>query len=140
MRKNYLLLVVVACLRTAMANNLTVPAGGNLQAALNAAQPGDTVTIAAGATYVGHFYLAPNYSSQWITIQSSAMDSLPGPGNRISLTHASSMPKLVTPDGNPVLAIGTGANYYRIQGIEFAPASLFQYKMMLRWVCVSNAR
>jgi hypothetical protein len=106
-----------------MANNLTVPAGGNLQAALNAAQPGDTVTIAAGATYVGHFYLAPNYSSQWITIQSSAMDSLPGAGNRVSLTHAPSMPKLVTPDGDSVLAIGTGANYYRIQGIEFAPAT-----------------
>ena len=33
------------------------------------------------------------------------------------------MPKIVTPDGAPALAIANGANYYRIQGVEFAPAA-----------------
>ncbi len=118
-----MLLLAVAYLRTVAANNLIVSAGGNLQAALNAAQPGDTVTIAAGATYVGHYYLAPNPGPRWITIQSSAMSSLPAAGNRVSLLNAPLMPKLVTPDGDPALFIGTGANYYHIQGIEVAPAA-----------------
>ena len=46
---------------TAVANAATiaVPAGGDLQAALNAAQPGDVITLAPGATYTGNFVL-PN--------------------------------------------------------------------------------
>lgn len=116
-----MLLLAVAYLRTVAANNLIVSAGGNLQAALNAARPGDTVTIAAGATFVGHYYLPPNPGPQWITIQSSAMNSLPVAGSRVSSTQAAAMPKLVAPDENAVLFAGAGANYYRIQGIEFAP-------------------
>jgi Ricin-type beta-trefoil lectin domain len=105
------------------AANINVPNGGNLQAALNAAQPGDTITLAAGASFVGHYYLAPNPSTQAITIQSSAMGSLPGPGNRVSSGNASAMPKLISADGAPALTIPSGANNYKIQGIEFAPAS-----------------
>ncbi len=123
MKKVILLLTAAACLQTAWAASSTVPPGGNLQAALNAAQPGDTVTITAGASYVGHFYLPPNYGSQWITIQSSAMNSLPAAGNRVSPAQAAAMPKLISPDGAPALAIGAGANHYRLQGIEFAPAA-----------------
>ena len=39
---------------------MNVPAGGDLQGALNAAQAGDTINLAAGATYTGNFHLAPN--------------------------------------------------------------------------------
>ena len=35
----------------------TIPAGGDLQGALNAAQPGDTLVLQAGATYTGNFTL-----------------------------------------------------------------------------------
>ncbi len=65
------------------AATLTVPAGGDLQGVLNSAHPGDTVQIAAGATFTGHYYLLSN-SGPTITIQSSAMGSLPGAGSRIS--------------------------------------------------------
>jgi hypothetical protein len=122
MQTRYMLLLAVAYLRTVAANNLIVSAGGDLQAALNAARPGDTVTIAAGATYVGHYRLAPNPGPQWITIQSSAMSSLPPTGSRVSMTQAAAMPKLVTPDQGPALFVGAGANYYHIRGIEVAPA------------------
>jgi Right handed beta helix region len=122
MKNATFLLIAAVCLQTAWAKNINVPSGGDLQAALNAAQPGDTVTLAAGATYAGHFYLSPNSGSQWITIQSSAMNSLPA-GTRISPGKASALAKVITPDGAPVLAVASGANYYRIQGIEFAPAS-----------------
>src|SRR6185295_5504132 len=35
----------------------TVPAGGNLQAAIDGARPGDTILLAPGATYLGGFLL-----------------------------------------------------------------------------------
>src|SRR5438876_10664025 len=38
---------------------IAVPAGGDFQAALNAAQPGDVITLQAGATFTGPFTL-PN--------------------------------------------------------------------------------
>ena len=39
------------------AATIDVPAGGDLQGALNAAQPGDVIALAPGATYVGNFVL-----------------------------------------------------------------------------------
>jgi hypothetical protein len=101
----------------------TVAAGGDLQGALNQAQGGDTITIAAGAQFTGHFTLAPNQSGKWITIQSSAMSSLPGTGQRVTPAQAKYMPKLITPDNIPLFIIPSGANYYRIQGIEFTVVS-----------------
>jgi hypothetical protein len=123
MNKASLLLSALVCLQTGFAANIAVPAGGNLQAALNAAQPGDTITLAAGATYVGNFNLAPNAGPQWITIQSSAMNVLPAAGNRVSSTQSAAMPKLLTPNANAALSVLTGANYYRMVGIEFLPAA-----------------
>ena len=106
----------------ANAANRSVAAGGDLQGALNQAQGGDTITIAAGAQFTGHFTLAPNNSGKWITIQSSAMSSLPATGKRVVPTQAQYMPKLITPDPNQALVIPGGANYYRIQGIEITVA------------------
>lgn len=119
MKLKFLLTLAFVAVRMVAAATLFVPAGGDLQGTLNAAHSGDTVVIAAGATFTGHYYLPANSGNQWITIQSSAMSSLPGSGTRVSSTHANLMPKLVTPDNNPVLAMTTGANYYRLQGIEF---------------------
>ena len=115
--------MALACLQSAIAANIAVPAGANLQNALNSAHGGDTVTLQSGATYTGNFYLPANYSGQWITIQSSAMSSLPGGGSRVSSGNAASMPKLVTPNSGAALGMTTGANFYRIQGIEFTPAA-----------------
>ena len=39
----------------AFAADIVVPAGGNLQTAINSAVAGGTITLAAGATYVGSF-------------------------------------------------------------------------------------
>ncbi|MBV9226367.1 MAG: RICIN domain-containing protein [Acidobacteriaceae bacterium] len=100
-----------------------VAAGGDLQSALDQATGGDTITLAANAKFTGHFTLAVNNSGQWITIQSSAMSNLPGAGQRVSPAQAQYMPKIVTPDENSTLVIPSGANFYRIQGVEFTAAS-----------------
>ena len=110
---------VLAAVMPAGAANVFVPAGGDLQGALNQAQAGDTITLAAGASFVGNFVLLPNNSDQWITIQSSAMSNLPGAGQRVSPLQATLMPKIISPNAGAALLIPSGANYYRIQGVEF---------------------
>lgn len=123
MKLNHNLLLGICVFATSLAAaDINVPAGGNLQAALNTAQSGDTVTLAAGATYTGHFQLKPNGGSQWITIQSSGIGSLPA-GIRVSPNQSSLLAKIVTPDGAPALAIANGANFYRVRGLEFTPAT-----------------
>ena len=122
MPKLSLLFMLLAAVRIASPAVVDVPAGGDLQAALNGAHSGDTINLAAGATYTGNFRLPANAGPGWITIQSSAMGSLPGPGNRVSPSQASAMPKIVTPNSATTLQIADGANYYRFVGIEFFAA------------------
>ena len=40
-------------------NIIAVAAGGDLQSAIDRAAPGDTITLDAGATFVGQFHTAP---------------------------------------------------------------------------------
>ena len=121
MKMKFLLSAALA-VRVIAAATLNVPAGGDLQGALNNAHPGDTIQLAAGATFTGHYTLPANPGSQWITIRSSALSSLPA-GTRVSSTQAGLMPKIVTPDNNPVLTMTTGAQFYHLQGIEFTVAA-----------------
>lgn len=100
-----------------------VPAGASLQAALDAAQSGDTLILQAGATYVGNFLLRNIPGAQFITITTSQLASLPGPGKRISPAYASKMAKLVSPNGGPTLLTAPGAHHYKIIGIEFTTAA-----------------
>jgi hypothetical protein len=49
--------VLLLCSTAAVAagqNVLDVPAGGNLQQAIDAAQPGDSITLEPGALYTGN--------------------------------------------------------------------------------------
>ena len=70
-------------------------------AALTSAQLGDTIILKAGTTYSGQFTL-PNKTTGtgWITIQSSALASLPTDGTRVGPANAANMPKLVAPGAN----------------------------------------
>ena len=84
----------------AHAATIAVPAGGDLQAALNAAQPGDVITLEPNATYTGNFIL-PNKplpdngdAPEYITIRSAAPDSVfPADGVRITPAYASASPE-----------------------------------------------
>lgn len=99
---------------------ITVNAGGNLQTALNNAQPGDTIVLQAGATFTGQFILPTknNPNNKWIVIKTSAENNLPPQGERVKPSHAQYMPKIVTNNVGPALTTTQGANYYRFIGIE----------------------
>ena len=95
-----------------------VPAGGNLQAAINAAQPGDTIELDAGAVFTGNFTLPRKSAAGWINIQSSSYATLPAPGHRASPLDAASMPRIVTPNTAPVFKTQPGASQYRFVGLN----------------------
>jgi len=103
---------------------IAVPAGGDFQAAINQAQPGDVITLQAGATYTGNFTLPAKSGSDWIIIRTSAPDSsIPPPGTRITPAYASVLPKIVTPNAAPALEATNGAHHFRLIGLEFTVAA-----------------
>jgi hypothetical protein len=99
---------------------LSLPPGGDLQAALNVAQPGDTIMLAPGATYVGNFVLPAKPGAAYITIRSGAPDgALPAPGQRVNPHYAPMLAKLRSPNGASALATAAGAHHYRLLHLEF---------------------
>jgi hypothetical protein len=102
----------------------TVAAGGNLQAVLDAAQPGDIILLEAGASFVGNFTLPAKTGSGWIVIRSSTADAnLPAAETRITPAYAAVLPKIVSPNADPALRTAPRAHHYRLIGIEVTVAS-----------------
>src|SRR5688500_1413744 len=64
-----LLLLVSTFAQSARAATRTVAAGASLQQALDAAQPGDTLVLVEGASFVGFFMLPRKQDECCITIQ-----------------------------------------------------------------------
>jgi hypothetical protein len=109
---------------TAAGSVIRVAAGGDLQAALERARPGDTVMLAAGATYRGAFRLPKKAGASFVTVRTSASDAqLPAAGERLDpRRHAALLPKLVGGvSGEPVVRAEPGTHHYRFVGIEFGP-------------------
>jgi hypothetical protein len=103
----------------------------DLQAAINAAQPGTIIRLDAGAVFNGGFTLPKKtVSSKWIIIISSRMELLAGDeirinptattGNSTFPTQASAMPKIITKNksGIPCFITQANANHYRLVGLE----------------------
>lgn len=110
----------------ATGRTIAVHEGGDLQAALNTAVPGDTVMLQAGATFIappGGFMLPskPNAAGQWIVVCSSNLAALPA-GGRVNPSHASAMAKIVSADVSPAIATAAGANFWRLTGLEVTVA------------------
>ncbi len=100
-------------------NSIFVAQGDDLQAALETAQPGDEISLEAGAVFTGNFILPAKQGDDWIVIRSSAPDSsLPAQGTRITPADAGQLPKIVTPNGLPALKAADGAHHYRLVALE----------------------
>jgi len=105
---------------TAGGSVIAVPAGGNLQAAIDAAKPGDTITLAAGAVYAGSFVLPAKSGNSYITIRSSTSDSLlPADGVRIHPQDAARLAKVQGGfAGMSAFVTAPGAHHYRLLFLE----------------------
>lgn len=97
-----------------------VPAGGDLQGALNAAQAGDVIVLQAGATYIGNFTLPAksSTSTDYITITSSG-SALPGETTRMDPSYAPQLAKIQSPNSSPAIATVPYAHHYRLVNLEF---------------------
>src|SRR5262249_33512907 len=98
--------------------------GGNLQNAIDAAQPGDTILLDAGATFTGPITLdAKKGPNKWITIQSNTAggNNFPGSNVRVGPGNASSMAKILAPSFYPAIQTQPGASNYYLRGLEILP-------------------
>jgi PKD repeat protein len=116
--------LAVVCLiigeRAGLAETRVVPAGASLQAAINAAQPGDVIELQAGATYTGNFVLPVKSGASYITIRSTPDARLPGPGQRINpALHRALLAKIRSHNAMSALKTAPGAHHWRLQLLEF---------------------
>jgi hypothetical protein len=103
----------------------TVAAGGDLQAVINAANPGDTIRLTASATFTGNFTLPEKaVSDKWIIIRSDVDDSwLPSPGIRIApWDDRELLARIISPNASPALRTASRAARYRIMGVDISLA------------------
>ena len=109
---------VFVCATSAAASTISVGAGVNLQAAINSAQPGDTIALQPGATFTGNFTLPFKGGDALITIRTAGDAGLPGDGGRISPANAGSLAKIRQGDGGPAIATAPGAHHWRLALLE----------------------
>src|ERR1051325_5930847 len=114
----------------AFGGTLVVPAGGDLQAAINSAAPGDTIVLEAGATYRGPFTLPAKSGDSYITIQSSRVSEISG---RVSPSQSGLLARLQSnAPAAPVINTAPGAHHYKLIGLEVSTvsASDFVYELV----------
>jgi cellulose synthase/poly-beta-1,6-N-acetylglucosamine synthase-like glycosyltransferase len=104
----------------ASGRSIRVAGDGDLQAAIDEAEPGDLILLEPRATYHGPFRLRKKERDGWIVIASAARD-LPSPGRRVTPADAAKMPKLVAAAGS-VFETEPGAHHYRLVGLEITSA------------------
>ncbi len=98
-----------------------VPSGGNLQSALNSAQPGDIIKLAAGGTYTGTFILPKHAGCGEVVLTTNT--TLPPPGTRVTPATAASYAKIQSATTNvAALKVAPGACGWRVMGVTITAA------------------
>jgi hypothetical protein len=100
---------------------IRVHAGEDLQAALDAAQPGDQVALSPGATYTGNFILPKKSGTGTIVVRPRRLVGLPE-GERAGPEDAGAMARIQTPNDAGAVTTAPGAHGWRFVGIEFGIA------------------
>ena len=113
-------LILITCATATLGATLAVPAGGDLQNAINNAAPGDTIIVEAGATYEGPFVLPNKSGDAEITIQSSRASEING---RVSPSQSGLLSRLTTSIVEPIISTAPGAHHYHLIGLEISTAS-----------------
>jgi Right handed beta helix region len=99
-------------------NIIRVHAGEDLQVALDAAQPGDQVTLTPGATYTGNFVLPKKAGGEPIVVRPRRLIGMPE-GERVTPQDADAMARIQTPNSDGAVRTAPGAHDWRFVGIEF---------------------
>jgi hypothetical protein len=98
---------------------IVVAAGGDLQAALNQAQPGQVVEVQAGSTFDGNFVLPAKTGTGSITVRTSTPDAQLPANTRIGPAQESLLPTVRALSAGPALRTAAGARSWRLIGLRF---------------------
>src|SRR5258708_22864807 len=127
------IILVMVMAGASQATTIVVPAGGDLQAALNVAQFGDTIILQGGATYYappasqGNPYVLPaktggtGTDADYITVRTSAISLLPT--GRVSAADKVNMAKIVAVGPAGAVSAAVGAKYWKLVGLEITNQS-----------------
>jgi hypothetical protein len=111
------------------ANIIHVPAGGDLQQAIDAAQPGDTITLDPGAVYLGNFILRKKTGNAFVTVTTAGADPLEG--TRITPQAAFFLAKIVAPNDSPAISTEAGAHHYKLTDLElYAAPGVYSFRIV----------
>ena len=98
-----------------------VRAGDNLQAALNAARPGDELRLAPETTFSGNFVLPVTSGEGVITVRTDLPDeALPSARQRVTPATAARFARIASPNNAAALRTAPGAHHWRLAYLEFA--------------------
>lgn len=101
---------------------IKVNAGQSIQTAVDNAQPGDVISVEAGAKFRGPVLLPAKSGDAEIVIQSSRMSEIPS--SRVNPAHSSLMPTIVVPNAEQSIRTRPGAHHWKIEGIAVEPESV----------------
>src|SRR6185369_16743615 len=87
-------------------------AGADLQAAIDAAQPGTTLALESGASWQGPFTM----KNQGIAL--TTRTALPAPGSRVTMQQAAGFAKLRASGSEPALQNKAPINLWSCVGVE----------------------
>jgi len=97
-----------------------VRAGDDLQAALNAARPGDELRLAPDTTFSGNFVLPVTTGNSTITVRTDLPDAgLPGPRQRVTPALATRFARISSPNSGAALRTAPGAHHWRFMFVVF---------------------
>jgi hypothetical protein len=117
----FLVVLWLGSISASQAATILVARGGNLQTALDSAQPGDTVLLEEGAEFVGNFVLPVKSGTTPITLRTSAPDTvLPPSGTRIQPSQKGLLARLRSPNSDAALRTAVGAHHWTVKYLEFA--------------------
>lgn len=114
-----LLLLVISCIASAQ-STVVVPAGGNLQAAINSAPCGSTIILQAGATYTAPssaFVLPAKGCTTYSVIRTSNVAQLPV-DRRVTVADRPNMARVVAIGGRGAFQIAANSTYWALIGLE----------------------
>lgn len=119
---NVMLLFLMSTAVSAAVLNVPSSQYPTVQSAVDAASPGDTIVLQANTVFTESVVLRYKPGSDYITIQSSALASLPPDGVRVSPSNAQYMPKITSANSAPEiqteLTSQGPAHHYKLIGIE----------------------
>lgn len=92
--------------------------GDDLQAAIDAARPGETILLAPGARFLGNFQLPRHPESLSFTTIRTDGPNLPGEGMRTGPDYTGRLAIIQSPNADAALRTAPGAHHWRLENIE----------------------